>query len=110
VACATGQHGVSSRKTPNSGVDAGEGATGMTAVMVPSPWTARIMAGMPTDTKNACLACKRTSAVTPLIRLEYQNTAYWICPQHLPVLIHNPAELIGMLPDAERLSPAEHHD
>ena len=62
------------------------------------------------ETTPACLACKRTSRETPLIRLEYMDTAYWICPQHLPVLIHDPARLIGTLPGAERLSPAEHHD
>jgi hypothetical protein len=62
------------------------------------------------ESQHQCLACKRTSVETPLIRLEYLQAAYWICPQHLPVLIHDPARLIGALPGAERLSPAEHHD
>jgi hypothetical protein len=57
-----------------------------------------------------CLACNRTSRETPLLRLEYLDGTYWICPQHLPILIHDPAQLIGTLPGAERLSPAEHHD
>jgi hypothetical protein len=57
-----------------------------------------------------CLACQRGSEATPLIRLEYLGKAYWICPQHLPILIHDPARLIGALPGAERLEPAEHHD
>jgi hypothetical protein len=35
---------------------------------------------------------------------------YHICPQHLPVLIHNPQMLVGKLPGAEGLTPAEHHD
>jgi hypothetical protein len=57
-----------------------------------------------------CLACGRTSQETPLILLEYLEKDYHICPQHLPVLIHDPARLVGTLPGAERLEPAEHHD
>jgi hypothetical protein len=59
---------------------------------------------------SRCLACGRNSHETPLIRLEYLDKDYHICPQHLPVLIHDPASLIGALPGAERLKPAEHHD
>ena len=57
-----------------------------------------------------CLACKRGTDATPLVHLEYQDSALWICPQHLPILIHDPAQLIGLLPGAENLSPADHHD
>lgn len=60
--------------------------------------------------RKACLACKRGTDVTPLIPLEYRDSTVWICPQHLPVLIHDPAQLIGILPGAEGLSPADHHD
>ena len=59
---------------------------------------------------NTCLACHRGSQETPLIPLDYRGTRLSICPQHLPVLIHDPARLIGMLPGAENLSPADHHD
>jgi hypothetical protein len=64
------------------------------------------------DSRNpkACLACQRGPDVTPLIPLEYRDSKIWICPQHLPVLIHDPAQLIGVLPGAEGLSPADHHD
>lgn len=58
----------------------------------------------------SCLECKRTRNETPLLRLEYLDGTYWICPEHLPVLIHDPARLIGTLPGAERLRPAEHRD
>lgn len=59
---------------------------------------------------KACLACHRGPDQTPLITLEYRDSVLWICPQHLPVLIHDPARLIGVLPGAERLLPADHHD
>jgi hypothetical protein len=57
-----------------------------------------------------CLVCHRGVNETPLIQIAYREAALWICPQHLPVLIHHPEELIGTLPGAEGLSPADHHD
>lgn len=63
----------------------------------------------PTDTP-ACLACHRGGDEIPLIPLDYRGTRTWICPQHLPVLIHDPTQLTGRLPGAEDMKPAEHHD
>ena len=62
------------------------------------------------DTKPACLHCDRSSDEVPLLLMEYRGKNLWICPQHLPVLIHKPAQLAGKLPGAENLSPpAEGH-
>lgn len=63
-----------------------------------------------TPTGPACLECGRGADLLPLIALEYRATRYWICPQHLPVLIHEPARLIGKLPGAEGMAPADVHD
>lgn len=60
--------------------------------------------------QQQCIACDRTQNHVPLITLTYQNTTFYICPQHLPVLIHNPQMLIGKLPGAEGLQAADHHD
>ena len=57
-----------------------------------------------------CLVCDRTQELTPLIALEYRTERTWICPQHLPILIHDPTQLAGRLPGAEDLRPADHHD
>ena len=57
---------------------------------------------------QACLACQRGPSETPLIQLAYLDRVYWICTQHLPLLIHSPSRLAGMLPGADRLSPADH--
>ena len=54
--------------------------------------------------------CQRDSDATPLLTLEYRGTTIRICPQHLPVLIHDPARLVGILPGAEELQPSEVHD
>ena len=57
-----------------------------------------------------CLKCERGPDVTPLIALEYRGNRLWICPQHIPLLIHDPAQLVGRLPGAENLRPSDHHD
>jgi hypothetical protein len=57
-----------------------------------------------------CLLCERDSDVTPLLTLEYRGGTIRICPQHLPVLIHDPTRLVGILPGAEELKPSEVHD
>lgn len=57
-----------------------------------------------------CLVCGKPSDEVPLISFEFKGTSLWICPQHLPILIHDPAKLSGLLPGAEGLKPASHHD
>ena len=59
---------------------------------------------------SVCLACQRASDEVPLLGLEYRGGKYWICPQHLPVLIHDPAQLVDKIPGAESFRPSEHHD
>jgi hypothetical protein len=39
---------------------------------------------------------------------EYRGKAYWICPQHLPILIHKPATLADKLPGVELITPPNH--
>jgi hypothetical protein len=57
-----------------------------------------------------CVACDRTSAQVPLLQLDYRDGKFWICPQHLPMLIHDPRTLVGKLPGAEGMTPADHKD
>ena len=65
---------------------------------------------MNTNGRPACLLCERDDQATPLLQLHYRGADLWICPQHLPVLIHDPHSLAGVLPGATELAPAEHHD
>lgn len=65
---------------------------------------------MPTDATRSCLFCQRDDQQTPLVTLVHRGAPLYICPQHLPVLIHDPQRLIGVLPGAEQLAPADHHD
>ncbi|MBE0650953.1 MAG: hypothetical protein IH595_08930 [Bacteroidales bacterium] len=53
--------------------------------------------------KKQCLLCKKSEQEAPLLQLDYKGMNYWICPQHLPVLIHEPSKLEGMLPGASGL-------
>ena len=60
------------------------------------------------NTTARCLVCEKDSQVVPLVEVQYQGSAFWICPQHLPILIHKPQELAGRLPGAEYLDEADH--
>lgn len=53
--------------------------------------------------EQVCIFCKQNQNVVPLVQLAYMNEQYWICPQHIPVLIHDPSKLAGMLPGAENM-------
>ena len=65
---------------------------------------------MTTTDEPSCLACNRTGREIPLLTLDYRGRNFWICPQHLPMLIHDPRSLTGRLPGAEGMEPAEHKD
>jgi len=57
------------------------------------------------ENEAKCLVCSKTNNETPLLTLIYQEKTYWVCPQHLPLLIHKPEQLVGLLPGAEKLDP-----
>lgn len=59
---------------------------------------------------NSCLVCHTGSDTLPLLALEYRGAAIHICPQHLPVLIHQPQMLVGLLEGADQFRPSEVHD
>jgi hypothetical protein len=53
-----------------------------------------------TDSKSLCLSCGRSSDEVALLPLEYKSRSLSVCPQCLPMLIHQPARLEGKLPGA----------
>jgi len=57
------------------------------------------------DNKNnkICLVCKQDEQQVPLVQVDFKGNNYYICPQHIPVLIHDPAQLEGLLPGAENM-------
>ena len=59
---------------------------------------------------TTCLFCQRDSDAVPLLTLEYRGANIRICAQHLPILIHDPGQLVGVLPGAEELEPSQHND
>ena len=61
-----------------------------------------------TENKPQCVHCERSSDEEPLLNLKFKESDYWICPQHLPVVIHKPHLLVGKLPGAENLDEGQH--
>ena len=57
-----------------------------------------------------CLNCHRPETAIPLISLRYAGSQAWICSGCLPILIHQPQQLVGRLAGAENIAPAAHHD
>jgi hypothetical protein len=59
---------------------------------------------------NTCLSCDTPEVKKPLLSLNFQGEEIYICPQCLPVLIHDPAKLADRLPGAADFGkPLEHH-
>ncbi len=50
-----------------------------------------------------CLVCKKSAQEVPVTKFYYQETHFYICPQHIPVLIHDPQKLVGLLPGADEM-------
>ena len=57
-----------------------------------------------------CLNCNRSENEIPLVTLTYTSKPAYICSFCLPLLIHQPQQLIGKLEGAENIPPAEHDD
>ena len=57
-----------------------------------------------------CLNCNRSENEIPLVNLTYTKKPAYICSSCLPLLIHQPQQLIGKLEAAENIPPAEHED
>ena len=53
---------------------------------------------MTLTSQPVCLFCEQDSHTVPLLVLEYRGVQYWICPQHLPILIHKPEQVGDRLP------------
>lgn len=53
--------------------------------------------------EKKCLVCEKSSNETPVTKFHYQESEFYICPQHIPVLIHRPQELVGLLDGADKL-------
>lgn len=55
------------------------------------------------STDKVCIVCKKSSMETPVTKFYHKDTQFYICPQHIPILIHNPQELVGLLDGADKL-------
>jgi len=56
---------------------------------------------------KSCFNCGTIENEIPLLDLHYQEKKLFICPRCLPQLIHKPSNLVGSLPGAENIQPAD---
>lgn len=52
------------------------------------------------ENQPKCLHCGKSDDEMPLVNLTYKGQPLWICSQHLPLLIHEPAKLASQLASA----------
>jgi hypothetical protein len=50
-----------------------------------------------------CIVCNATENEVPIIKLAYKGQELGICPAHIPLLIHNPENLVGVIDGAENM-------
>jgi hypothetical protein len=62
------------------------------------------------DKQAVCLVCNEDDRNVPLIHMCFKGEIYWICPQHLPLLIHKPEQVADKLPGMQAKASAHHHD
>ena len=48
-----------------------------------------------------CIVCKTPSTEIPVTKFYYKDSEFYICPQHIPVIIHKPQDLVGILEGAD---------
>jgi hypothetical protein len=56
--------------------------------------------------QRECLVCKRDAHEIPVTKFYYKGSHFYICAQHMPVIIHDPQKLIGLIPGADKMQGA----
>jgi len=56
------------------------------------------------EEKSSCAVCKKDEDEVPVIQIKYRGSTMGICPAHMPVLIHNPDQLKGVIDNAENFT------
>lgn len=56
-----------------------------------------------------CKICGSSEMDIPVVQARYAGDSFWVCSRCLPVLIHKPEQLKGILANAEMIPAAEHH-
>ena len=59
------------------------------------------------NTPEKCFYCEIKSNDVPLFKMTFKGNELYVCPQHVPLLIHDPAKLTGKLEGSENLKPYE---
>ena len=58
--------------------------------------------------EKVCIVCKKSHLEIPVTSFSFKDSEFWICPQHIPILIHSPQKLAELLPGADHFEGAPH--
>jgi len=56
--------------------------------------------------QKKCIVCQRSQEEMPVTEFYHKEASFYICAQHIPILIHDPQKLVGLLPDADKMEGA----
>jgi len=56
---------------------------------------------MKIDNNQTCIVCEKNQNEVPIVQMIFKGKQLGICPQHLPVIIHDPQKLVGKIDGAE---------
>jgi len=51
--------------------------------------------------EKKCLLCQESENRTILVQMKFKGNEIYMCPAHLPILIHDPQKLVGIIEGAE---------
>ncbi len=60
------------------------------------------------DDQVNCKLCGSSEMDVPMLPVRYANQGFWVCSRCMPVLIHRPEKLEGILENAEKIPAADH--
>ncbi|MCB0649766.1 MAG: hypothetical protein KDC85_00670 [Saprospiraceae bacterium] len=60
--------------------------------------------------EKKCLVCGSTSEEMPLLTFEFKQQNLYVCSQHIPIIIHQPHQLQGLIPEMPDRGSEPHHE
>ena len=54
------------------------------------------------SSEKICYNCKRDENMVALLEMTYKGEKMFVCPQHLPDLIHSPAKVADLVPGSDK--------
>ena len=58
--------------------------------------------------EKKCIVCGSDTNEMPLLKFEFKQQEIYVCSEHIPIIIHQPQKLQGLIPDLPPDRGADH--